>query len=226
MNPHTLNAARRAAGAGVRAVDAAISGELRSAFCNVRPPGHHAEREHAMGFCFFNNVAVAAAHALQVRGLDRVAILDFDVHHGNGTEAIFRDAPGVLLCSCFQHPLYPFSGTDGTAANAVNVPLSAGSDGSDLRRVWHEHWLPALREYRPQMLLVSAGFDGHRDDPLADLLLEEGDYEWLTDRIREWADEHCRGRVLSFLEGGYALDALGRSVVAHVRALAGPGRLR
>jgi len=219
MNSYSLAAARHAAGALVRAVDAVLAGEADNAFCAVRPPGHHATPGRAMGFCIFNNVAVGVAHALDAHGLERVAIVDFDVHHGNGSEACFRDDPRVLLCSTFQHPLYPYSGAEG--GNAHNLPLPAGSDGAVLRAVFAERVLPALRAFRPQCVFFSAGFDGHREDPLAGWRLDEADYAWITAEVLTVARECAQGRVISTLEGGYALAALGRSVAAHVGVLAG-----
>jgi acetoin utilization deacetylase AcuC-like enzyme len=222
MTPHTLSAARRAAGAAVRATDLVIAGAVGTAFCGVRPPGHHACRARAMGFCFFNNVAVAAAHALEVHGLERVAIVDFDVHHGNGTEDIFQDDLRVLMVSTFQHPFYPYSGIDGRSDQMVNVPLPAGSTGREFREAVNRHWLPALAAFRPQMLFISAGFDAHRDDDMAMLGLVEADYAWVTETIRTFAEEEgAGGRIVSVLEGGYESHALGRSVVAHLKALAG-----
>jgi acetoin utilization deacetylase AcuC-like enzyme len=221
MNPHTLQAIRHAAGAAVRATDLVASGEVDNAFCAVRPPGHHAEHARAMGFCIFNNVAVGALHALEEHGFDRVAVIDFDVHHGNGTEDIFRDDPRVMMVSTFQHPLYPYSGVDGRSERMVNVPLPGGSDGRAFRAAVEAEWLPALQRFRPDMLYISAGFDAHRDDPLAALALVEADYDWATMRLMEVAAEHCAGRIVSVLEGGYSLPALSRSVVAHVRRLAG-----
>ncbi len=220
MCPFTLDAALRAAGAAVLATDLVMRGEASTAFCSVRPPGHHAERRRAMGFCFFNNVAVAAAHALEAHGLERVAVVDFDVHHGNGTEDIFRVEPRVLMASTFQHPFYPYSGVDGRSERMVNIPLPAYSDGQRFRGCVEEHWLPALEGFAPQMIFVSAGFDAHREDDMASLALTEADYAWATRRIKEVADRHAQGRIVSVLEGGYALSALGRSVVAHVRELA------
>lgn len=220
MNPHSLTAALRAAGAGVQAVDLILNGDHDRAFCGVRPPGHHAEYERAMGFCFFNNIAIAAAYALNQRQLERIAILDFDVHHGNGTENIFKDDPRVLFCSTFQHPFYPYCGADTRRPNMVNVPLKPHTAGEEIRRAISEKWYPKVVAHRPQLILVSAGFDGHREDILGGLELEDEDYRWLTAEIRQWANELCRGRIISFLEGGYTLDALGRSVVAHLEALA------
>ena len=219
MNPHTMKAARRAAGAAALATDMVIKGEAEAAFCSVRPPGHHAERARAMGFCLFNNVAVAAAHALEAHGLKRVAIVDFDVHHGNGTEGIFRDDPRVLMVSTFQHPFYPYSGIEGRSERMVNVPLAAYSGGKEFRDAVERHWLPALAAFRPEMLFVSAGFDAHRDDDLAMLNLVEADYAWVTERIKEVAGRTAGGRIVSVLEGGYALHALGRSVATHLKVL-------
>jgi acetoin utilization deacetylase AcuC-like enzyme len=221
MNAYTHRAALRAAGAAVLATDLVAGGKAANAFCNVRPPGHHAERRRAMGFCFFNNVAVAAAHALEVHGLDRVAVIDFDVHHGNGTEDIFRDDPRVLMVSTFQHPFYPYSGIEGRSERMVNIPLAAHSGGAEFRAAVEQYWLPALESFRPQMLLVSAGFDAHRDDDMAALNLVEADYAWITQRLTEVAARHAQGRIVSLLEGGYELHALGRSAAAHLRVLAG-----
>lgn len=221
LNPHSVDAAFHAAGAVVRAVDLVCAGEHASAFCAVRPPGHHAESGRAMGFCVFNSVAVGAAHALAVHGIERVAIVDFDVHHGNGTEEIFSGDPRVLMVSTFQYPLYPYSGVDNPASNMVNIPLSAGSGGSELRDAVREHWLPALDAHRPQLILVSAGFDAHREDPLAGLAFVESDYAWVTRELMNVAARHSSGRIVSSLEGGYALSALGRSAAAHVRELVG-----
>ena len=220
MNAHTLQAALRAAGAAVAATDAVIEGRYDNAFCSVRPPGHHAEPARAMGFCFFNNVAIAARHALEVHGLARVAIIDFDVHHGNGTEAAFAGDSRVLMCSFFQHPFYPFTGADNQAANMVNVPLAARTNGMVMREAVDLMWLPRLHEFKPEMLFVSAGFDAHREDDLGNMGLVEDDYTWLTRQILDIAARYAQGRIVSTLEGGYNLSALGRSVVAHVRALA------
>ena len=216
----TWRAALRAAGAAVAATDAVIDGELDNAFCAVRPPGHHATRDAAMGFCFFKNVAVAARHALDVRGLKRVAIVDFDVHHGNGTEDIIAGDERVLMASFFQHPLYPGSGAVPMGTNMVNVPIPAYTRGGEVREVIEAMWMPRLEEFKPQMVFISAGFDAHREDDLGQLGLVEADYEWITRRIKDVADRHAGGRIVSCLEGGYALGALGRSVVAHLRVLA------
>jgi acetoin utilization deacetylase AcuC-like enzyme len=221
MNAYTLEAALHAAGATVRAVDMLMSGDARRAFCAVRPPGHHAERDTAMGFCIFNNIAVGAAHAIAVHGLERIAIVDFDVHHGNGTENIFSGDNRVLFCSSFQHPFYPGSGAGETAANVINCPLPATTDGADFRATVRAHWLPAIEAFEPQLILVSAGFDGHLEDDMAEMRLREPDYEWVTLEICDLADRHAGGRVVSALEGGYNLSALGRSVAAHIRAMMG-----
>ena len=221
MNPHSLDAALRAAGAAVLATDKVANGEMENAFCAVRPPGHHAERGRAMGFCMINSVAVAAAHALAHHCLERVAVIDFDVHHGNGTEDIFRDEPRVMMASTFQHPFYPYSGTQGRSERMVNIPLAAGSDGRALRAAVAQHWLPALSAFKPQMLFISAGFDAHREDPLAMLNWSEADYTWVTQQLMAVAHDHAGGRIVSLLEGGYDLSALGRSVAVHVKTLAG-----
>ncbi len=221
MNPHSLQAARRAAGAAVLATDLVACGDAPVAFCSVRPPGHHATRERAMGFCLFNNVAVGMAQALEVHRLERVALIDFDVHHGNGSEDIFAGDPRVLMCGTFQQALYPYSGDPPLASNMVNVPLAPYSAGDAMRAAVEQHWLPALDAFRPQLLFVSAGFDAHRDDDLAMLGWTEADYTWVTERLVEVAAHHCGGRIVSCLEGGYALEALARSVAAHVKVLAG-----
>ena len=219
MNPHTLSAALRAAGAVVLAVEKVMSGEVDSVFCSVRPPGHHAERARAMGFCLFNNVAVGAAHVLGVHKLKRVAIVDFDVHHGNGTEDISRLDRRVMFCSTFQHPFYPFSSVDNVSGHIVNVPLPAGSGAASFRKAIEDTWLPALDAFKPQFVFISAGFDAHSEDGMAGLSLNESDYAWVTAEIRTIADRHADGRIVSVLEGGYDLSALGRSVEAHLRAL-------
>jgi acetoin utilization deacetylase AcuC-like enzyme len=221
MNPHTLEAARHAAGGAAMAVDRVMRGGVASAFVACRPPGHHATRNQAMGFCFFNNVAVAAAQALEQHGLERVAIVDFDVHHGNGTEDIFRDEPRVMLCSTFQHPFYPHCGADSASDHIVNVPLPAGTSGSAYREAFSTRLLPRLEAFRPQMLFFSAGFDGHREDDMAQFGLVEADYAWITEQVMGVAGRHAGGRIVSVLEGGYDLSALGRSVAAHIKVLAG-----
>ncbi len=238
VSPGTLAAALHAAGAAVAAVDAVLGGSSaaalaapqgaqaaplpppKTAFCAVRPPGHHATRDQAMGFCFFNNVAVAARHALQAHGLQRVAIVDFDVHHGNGTEDIIAGDERVLMVSFFQHPHYPFSGDQPKSSNMVNVPLAPYSRGPQAREVVLHHWLPALEAFKPQLLFISAGFDAHRDDELGDLGLVEADYQWITQQLMAVAQRHALGRIVSCLEGGYHLGALARSVLVHLRVLA------
>jgi acetoin utilization deacetylase AcuC-like enzyme len=219
MNAASLSAALRAAGAVVAATDAVLAGEARRAFCAVRPPGHHATRARPMGFCIFNNVAIGAAHALEAHGLERVAVLDFDVHHGNGTEDAFHDDPRVMLCSTFQHRYCPYSGADSGNEHIVNVPLPAMTDGRGFRAAVERFWMPALERYRPQLVFVSAGFDAHRDDPLAYLKLDDEDYRWVTERLVEVAERDAQGRVVSTLEGGYNTEALGRCVVEHLRVL-------
>ena len=225
MNAHSLAAARRAAGAGILAVDELMAGRAVNAFCAVRPCGHHATEARSMGFCIFNNIGVAAAYAVERHGLQRVAVVDFDVHHGNGTEDIFS-APQwrerVLMVGFFQHPFYPYSGTDSPAPNMINVPLAAGSDGAAAREAVAQHWLPALQDFEPGMILISAGFDAHREDPLGGMALVEADYAWITRQLMAVAARHSQGRMISMLEGGYSLSALGRSAVAHVKALTGP----
>jgi len=220
MNKFTLEAAWHAAGATVHAVEIIMAGQVRNAFCCVRPPGHHAERNQAMGFCFFNNIAVAAAAALEEHGLERVAILDFDVHHGNGTENIFIDDSRVMVCSTYQHPLYPYSGAPSIPGHVVNVPLPEGTGSEAYREAIEERWLPELNAFQPQMVLISAGFDAHREDPLAGLCLVDADYEWLTGQAMTIADRYAKGRIVSALEGGYSLPALSRCVPLHIRTLA------
>ncbi|MGB0867618.1 MAG: histone deacetylase family protein, partial [Granulosicoccaceae bacterium] len=221
MNPFTLEAAQRAAGAAVAAVDAVMAGEVKNAFCQTRPPGHHAEQSQAMGFCLFGNVAIAAKHALEHHGLERVAIVDFDVHHGNGTEDLVKGDQRILFCSSFMHPHYPGYFGKNVPGMRINSPLEGGADSVTFRAVIEEHWLPALREQQPQMVFISAGFDAHRDDPLGGLALLEDDFHWATKQFMQVADEFAEGRVVSCLEGGYNLQALGRSAVAHVQALLG-----
>ncbi|HVL77415.1 MAG TPA: histone deacetylase family protein [Noviherbaspirillum sp.] len=221
MNPHTYDAALRAAGAAVLATDLVLEGKAPVAFCNVRPPGHHAGRGFASGFCFFNNVVVGMRHALDVHNLERVALVDFDVHHGNGSEDILCDDPRTLMCSTFERDLYPFSGTEPMGPNMVNIPLAARSGSEAFRKAVQAHWLPALEAFRPQMIFVSAGFDAHRDDDLGNLALVEADYAWVTRTIMDIAHRHAGGRVVSCLEGGYELHALARSAAAHVKVLIG-----
>jgi acetoin utilization deacetylase AcuC-like enzyme len=220
MSPGTLQAALRAAGAGVLATDLVMRKETPSAFCAVRPPGHHAERAKSMGFCFFNNIAVAARHAVEAWGLKRVAIIDFDVHHGNGTEDIFAGDEHVLMVSTFQHPFYPYCGTENPAPNMCNVPMAARTRGDAFREVVTEVWMPRLREFAPEMIFISAGFDAHYEDDMGNLGLLESDYAWVTGQLLLVARESAQGRIVSMLEGGYALSALARSVTAHIKALA------
>lgn len=221
MNPKTLAASLFSAGAAVQAVDWVMSKKVSTVFCATRPPGHHAERNRAMGFCYFNNVAIAAAYARQQYQLHRIAIVDFDVHHGNGTEDMVSDQAGVLFCSTFQHPFYPFSGDGETASNVINSPLSASSGGAEFRCAVKDHWLPALNEFKPEMIIISAGFDAHAEDDMSQVQLFEADYRWVTDELKSIADQYSQGRIVSVLEGGYHLEALGRSVVAHIQGLIG-----
>jgi acetoin utilization deacetylase AcuC-like enzyme len=219
--PHTRRAALRAAGAAVAATDLVLDGHAENAFCAIRPPGHHATRDAAMGFCFYNNVAIAARHALDVRGLKRVAIVDFDVHHGNGTEDIIANDERVLMVSFFQDQLYPFSGNVPLGDNMLNVPVPAYTKGGEVREIVEYQWLPLLEKFKPEMIFVSAGFDAHRDDDLGRMGLVEADYEWITAQLLAVARRHAQGRIVSCLEGGYNLGALARSAAAHVRVLAG-----
>jgi len=218
---HSLTAARHAAGAVVLAVDLVMSGKCETAFCAVRPPGHHAESQRAMGFCLFNNVGVGIAHAMAAHGVERIAIVDFDVHHGNGTEEMFAGDPRVLMVSTFQYPLYPSSGVEPMGPNMLNVPLPPGAGSEAFRAVVRTKWLPALDAHRPQLIMISAGFDAHRDDPLASLEFTDGDFAWVTRELCAVARKHGEGRVVSTLEGGYALSALGRSAAEHVREFVG-----
>ncbi len=221
MNPHSLRAARLSAGAAVLGVDLVMSGEVENAFCSVRPPGHHAEPGQAMGFCFYNNIGVAAAHALERWGLERIAILDFDVHHGNGTEAMFGEDPRVLFCSSFQYPLYPGTDLQHQHETLVKSPLKMGATGEVFRLAVMEQWLPALERHRPELLLISAGFDAHVEDELAHIKLIDRDYEWVSEVLKDVAQRHAQGRMVSLLEGGYAMPALGRAAGAHIRTLMG-----
>ena len=221
MNRWTLQASLRAAGAAVLAVDLVLNKKVSSAFCAVRPPGHHACRARSMGFCIFNNVAIAARHALHAHGLERVAIIDFDVHHGNGTEDIFENDAHVLMASTFQHPFYPYSGTESPAPNMVNVPLGAGSGSREFREAVRGAWLPALNSFEPELIVFSAGFDAHAEDDMAMLRFSDADYAWVTEKMKDVAERHASGRMVSMLEGGYSLSALGRSAVQHIRVLAG-----
>lgn len=220
LAPHTLEAALHAAGAAVLGVDLVMSGEMETAFCGVRPPGHHAERHRAMGFCFFNNIAVGAAHALEHHSLQRVAILDFDAHHGNGTEDIFKDDPRVLFCSSFQHPFYPETPL-AERPHLIHSKLRNGAYSEEFQQAVSEQWLPAVDRFKPQLILVSAGFDAHFEDDMSGLNLLDTDYAWVTERIMELAAVHCANRVVSTLEGGYVMNALGRSAAAHIKVLMG-----
>jgi len=219
LGPMSIHAAELAAGAVRDAVDLVLDGDTLRAFCAVRPPGHHAEEDQAMGFCFFNNVALGATVALARPEIQRVAILDFDVHHGNGTVDIFRERPEVLVCSSFQHPHYPHRLFDVQRPNIVNTPLAAGTSGNGFRTAVERDWLPALARHRPDLILVSAGFDAHREDPLGQLELVEDDYRWVTELIVSEANTYAKGRVVSVLEGGYSLGALARSAAAHIATL-------
>jgi len=219
MNHHTLRASYLAAGAVVEAVDTVLTERQRNAFCAVRPPGHHAERNAPVGFCFFNNIAVAAAHAMDVHGLKRIAIIDFDVHHGNGTEEIFASDGRVLMVSTFERAIYPFTGDIPMGPNMLNVPLEAYTDGSAMREAVSGQWIPALEKFNPELILVSAGFDAHREDDMSHLLWTDQDYYWLTEQLVKVAAATCNGRIVSSLEGGYCVDALARSVGHHVDAL-------
>lgn len=217
--PKSLAAAYRAAGSVVAAVDLVMGGEMESAFCGVRPPGHHAESTQSMGFCLFDNIAVGAAHALEAHGLERVAIVDFDVHHGNGTEDIFKNESRVLFCSTFEHPFYPFTPLLGNTANRISVPLEATARSDEFRAAVTEHWLPALEAFQPEFVFVSAGFDAHRDDDMSHVSLTDADFKWVSERILEIARQSASGRIVSVLEGGYELKSLARCVEAHIRVL-------
>jgi acetoin utilization deacetylase AcuC-like enzyme len=220
INIHTWTAALHAAGAATDAVDAVLAGEMSTAFCAVRPPGHHACRDKAGGFCFFNNVAIAAKYALERHNLQRVAIVDFDVHHGNGTEDIVKGDDRILMVSFYQHPFYPLDWNFSDAPNLVNLPVPAYTKGMDIREMIDAAWMPRLEEFKPELILISAGFDAHREDDMGQLGLVESDYAWITSRIMAVANRHARGRVISCLEGGYVMSPLGRSVEAHIRVLA------
>ncbi len=220
LNVSTWDAALRAVGAALAATDAVIAGEMETAFCAVRPPGHHACRDKAMGFCFFNNVAIAAKYALERHGLKRVAIVDFDVHHGNGTEDIVAGDQRILMVSFFQHPFYPMDWTHSGANNLINLPVPAYTKGMEVRELIESAWIPHLEAFRPEMIFISAGFDAHREDDMGQMGLVEQDYTWITHRIKDVARRHAKGRIVSCLEGGYSLSALGRSVETHIRVLA------
>jgi len=217
----TLPAALRAAGAATLGVDLVMGDQHHAAFCAIRPPGHHAERHRAMGFCFFNNVAVGAAHAMAEHGVRRIAIIDFDVHHGNGTEDIFQGDERVLFCSSFQHPYYPGTGADSQAPNVVNLPLPRLTDGTAFRTAVQQHWLPRIDAFAPELIMISAGFDGHAEDDMAHFNLREADYAWITRELHDLAVRHAGERIVSCLEGGYSLSALGRCVSTHIDELIG-----
>jgi acetoin utilization deacetylase AcuC-like enzyme len=222
MSPGTLDAALRSVGAITQAVDEVMAGQVRNAFSAMRPPGHHAERAKAMGFCFFNNGAIAVRHAQKAHGPERIAIVDWDAHHGNGTQEIFWSDPSVLFCSTHQMPLYPGTGAvseRGEHDTIVNTPLRAGDGGDIFREAFEVAILPRVEAFRPDLILISAGFDAHWCDPLADLQLTEADFAWATQKLMDIADRRCGGRVVSLLEGGYDLEGLARSAAAHVKAL-------
>jgi acetoin utilization deacetylase AcuC-like enzyme len=221
VSPGSLLAARRAAGAVVAAVDLVMDGTLDNAFCGVRPPGHHAERNRVLGFCLYNNIAVGAAHALEAHGLERIAILDFDVHQGNGTEDIFIGDDRVLYCSVFEHPFFPFTRPPENSERVISIPLEATAKSAQFRLAIHEHWLPALERFKPQMIFVSAGFDAHQDDDMSHVSLTDGDFRWVAEEIVKVARRHASGRVISVLEGGYEIHSLARCVETHVRVLMG-----
>lgn len=219
MNPYTLPAAVFAAGALIYAVDLVMTQEAKRAFCSVRPPGHHALHNKTMGFCFFNNIAVGVAHALEHYQLKRVAIVDFDVHNGNGTIDIFQNEPRVLFFSTFQYPFYPHVGTETNNMHIINIPLSHGTSSQEFRLAIQQCVLKQLKQFSPELIFISAGFDAHHDDPLAGMNLTEEDYAWVTTEICSIANDCCKGRVISTLEGGYNLEALGRSAAAHIQAM-------
>ena len=221
LAPGSLRAARLAAGALEEAVDLVLSGKSKRVFSCARPPGHHAEHDTGMGFCFYNNVAVGAAAALAHEEVERVAIFDFDVHHGNGTVDIFKDTPAVLVASSFQHPHYPHRYYDLKRPNIINTPLVAGTKGPGFRKAIERDWLPAIEDFKPQLIFISAGFDAHTDDPLGDIHLKEEDFAWVTELLVDAATQHCEGRIISTLEGGYNLEALASSVAAHLEILSG-----
>ena len=221
INEHTLTAALRAVGAGTMGVDLIMKKQVDNAFCAVRPPGHHAERSKAMGFCFFNNIAVAASYALDKYNLERVAIVDFDVHHGNGTEDFFENDPRVLVCSSYEHPLYPYTGRSTIPGHLINSRLKSRSAGTEFRMAVKKEWLPELEAFKPQFIFISAGFDAHWEDDMAQLQLNDTDYAWVTRKITQVASHYAENRIVSMLEGGYALNALGRSAEQHIRVLMG-----
>ena len=221
VSPGTLMAAKRAAGAIVLAVDLLMSGEMNNAFCGVRPPGHHAESDRALGFCVYNNIAVGAAHALDEHGLKKIAVVDFDVHQGNGTEDIFIDDDRVLYCSIFQHPFFPFTSQPENSERIISIPLEATAKSAEFRAAVSDHWLPALERFQPEMIFVSAGFDAHRDDDMSHVSLTDADFKWVTEQIVRMAGLSASGRIVSVLEGGYELQSLARCVETHMRVLMG-----
>ena len=221
VSPGTMKAARRAAGAVVAAVDLLMSGSINNAFCGVRPPGHHAESARALGFCLFNNIAVGAAHAMEAHGLKKIAILDFDVHQGNGTEDIVIDDERVLYCSIFQHPFFPFTSPPENSERVISIPLDATAKSEEFRAAVNDHWLPALKRFRPEMIFVSAGFDAHRDDEMSYVSLTDADFRWVAEQIVKMAGVSASGRIVSVLEGGYELGSLARCVETHMRVLMG-----
>lgn len=219
LNAYTQDAVLYAAGSSILAVDLVLKGEVNSAFCNVRPPGHHAEPNKAMGFCFINNLAVGVAYALNQYHLKKIAIVDFDVHHGNGTEAIFNTNPHVLFCSSFQHPFYPAYNYSTTNPHILNVPLPAGTNSVRYRQAIQKKWFKAIEDFKPELIFFSAGFDGHQSDGMSDFMLTNEDYAWLTQQIKKIAQSTCQGRMISILEGGYDLATLGEACASHVKAL-------
>ena len=221
MNAHSLRAALLAAGAGIKSVDLVTGGEIDNSFCCVRPPGHHAEKTTAMGFCFFGSIAIAALYALQKKDINKVAIIDFDVHHGNGTEDLIGEHENVFFCSSFQHPLYPGKFGQNVPGRKINIPLNTGTDGETFKQKMQSDCLPALRAFAPDMIFISAGFDAHKDDPLGGLNFVEEDFAWITSELKTIAGEFSNDRIVSMLEGGYNLAALGRSAAAHVSVLTG-----
>ncbi len=221
MNPYSLSSARLASGAAVAAVQGIASGQFKRAFCNVRPPGHHAQTDRAMGFCFFNHIAVAAMHA-QTLGFERVAVIDWDVHHGNGTEQALAGRANCLMLGSFQHPFYPGSGRVALADNIFNAPLPAGSSGDSIRCIVEQHWWPRLNQFKPQLILLSAGFDAHTDDTMSGLHWTDQDYLWLSQQVVDMANQHCQGRMVSLLEGGYDLASLQRCTTIHIEQLLTP----
>lgn len=221
LNAHSWQAALRAAGLAMAAVDAVMQGEADNAFCAIRPPGHHASASQSMGFCLFNNVAIAARYAQERYGLKRIVIVDFDVHHGNGTEDIFSGDNSILMTGFFQHPFYPYCGTEFPAENMLNTPVDASTDGEVIRSIVNQSWLPAMQRFKPELVLISAGFDAHCDDEMAQMRLTEEDYAWMTQQILQVAQKHASGRIVSCLEGGYNLNALSKSVIAHLSVLTG-----